>query len=128
MQRHRASQPGSPGAVPSASRRLLSKATDQCLQAHLPAFPAGTDISKRPFTLPQRLPVSEPPWRGQSSRPAPSTPCRAWVRPVRILIPPRTPVGPVARGIITKIPLPDYVRHSPPFLGSPLPVGAFSDP
>src|ERR1039457_7495866 len=77
MQRHRALQPGSPGVVPSAPRRFLSNATDQCLQTHLPAFLAGTGISKRSFTLPKRLPVSRPPFRGQSSRPAPSTPCRS---------------------------------------------------
>jgi hypothetical protein len=72
MQRHRALQPESPGAVPSAPRRLSYKTTDQCFQAHLPASLAGTGISKRPFTLPERLPVSRPPFRGRSSRPASS--------------------------------------------------------
>jgi len=91
MQRHRASQPGLPGAIPSASHRLLSKAPDQCFRTHLQTILAGTGISKRPFTLPKRLPVSEPPFRGQSSRPTSSTPYRSFARPVRIPIPPRTP-------------------------------------
>src|ERR1035438_8547715 len=107
MQRHRALQPGSPGVVPSAPRRFLSNATDQCLQTHLPAFLAGTGISKRPFTLPKRLPVSRPPFRGQSSRPAPSTPCRSFVLLVRIPNPSRAPVRPGTREIITEIPSPD---------------------
>jgi hypothetical protein len=80
-------KPGSRGVVLLTPRRLLSNATDQCLQAHLPAFLAGTGISKRPFTLPKRLPVSRPPFRGRSSRPTPSTPCRLFVLPVRIPIP-----------------------------------------
>src|ERR1022692_4264281 len=122
MQRHRALQPGSPGVVPSAPRRFLSNATDQCLQTHLPALLAGTGISKRPFTLPKRLPVSRPPFRGQSSRPAPSTPCRSFVLLVRIPIPSRAPAR--ARSLPKSRRL-TPVRHSQPFLGSPLPFGAF---
>jgi hypothetical protein len=37
----------------------------------------GAGISQRPFARPQRLSASGPPLRGQSSRPATSTPCRA---------------------------------------------------
>src|ERR1022692_2261534 len=141
MQRHRALQPGAPGVVPSAPRRFLSNATDQCLQTHLPAFLAGTGISKRPFTLPKRLPVSRPPFRGQSSRPAPSTPCRSFVLLVRIPIPSRAPVRPGTREGFRFPHAPRFapararslpksrrltsVRHSQPFLGSPLPFGAF---
>jgi len=128
MQRHRVLQPGSPGAVPSAPRRFLSKATDQCFQAHLPAFLAGTSISKRPFTLPKRLPVSRPPFRGQSSRPAPSTPCRSFVLPVRTSIPPRTPVRPGPRKIITEIPLPDSRPALPTLPRIPTPLRGLSDP
>jgi hypothetical protein len=40
MQRHRALQPESPGAIPLASRRFLWKATDQCFQAS-PASSSG---------------------------------------------------------------------------------------
>ena len=128
MQRHRVLQPESPGAVLSAPRRLLWKATVQCLKAHLPAFLAGAGISKRPFTLPKRLPVSRPPFRGQSSRPASSTPYRSSVRPVRIPVPSRAPVRPVARKIVTAIPLPDSRPASPTFPRISTPLRGLSDP
>ena len=128
MQRHRALPPGSPGAVPSAPRRFLSNATDQSFQAHLPAFLAGTGISQRPFTLPKRLPVSRPPFRGQSSRPAPSPPCRSFVLPVQTPISPRAPVRPGARGIITIIPLPDSRPALPTIPRISTPLWGLSDP
>ena len=89
-------------------------------------FLAGTGISKRPFTLPKRLPVSRPPFRGRSSRPASSTPYRSFVLPVRIPIPLRAPVRPgCAQASIPKSRCLTPARHSQPFLGSPLPFGVF---
>jgi len=128
MQRHRALQPASPGVVLLASRRFLSKARDQCFQAHLPTFLAGTGISKRPFTLPKRLPVSRPPFRGQSSRPASSIPCRSLVLLVRIPIPPRTPVRPGSRKIVTVIPLLDSRPALPTLPRISTPLRGLSDP
>src|ERR1039458_4574964 len=119
---------GSPGVVPSAPRRFLSNATDQCLQTHLPAFLAGTGISQRSFTLPKRLPVSRPPFRGHSSRPAPSTPCRSFVLLVRIPIPSRAPVRPGTREILTEIPSPDSRPALPTLPRISTPLRGLSDP
>jgi hypothetical protein len=91
-------------------------------------FLAGTGISKRPFTLPKRLPVSRPPFRGQSSRPAPSTPCRSFVLLVRIPIPPRAPVRPGTRKLTTEIPLPDSRPALPTLPRIPTPLRGLSDP
>jgi hypothetical protein len=105
--RHRALQPGQPGVFPSAPPSLLSKAAVRCFQAHLPATLTGAGVSKRPFALPQRLPVSEPPLRGQRSRPASSTPYRSLVLLVQLPIPLRATVGPAPRKINTENPLLD---------------------
>ena len=121
-------KPGSRGVVLLTPRRLLSNATDQCLQAHLPAFLAGTGISKRPFTLPKRLSVSEPPFQGQSSRPTPSIPCQTSVLPVQFSIPLRAPVRPGSRRILTKNPLPDSHPAVPTVPRISTPLRGLSDP
>jgi len=115
-------KPGWRGAVLWAPRRLRLKATVQCPQAHLPAFLAGTGISKRPFTLPKRLSVSEPPFQGQSSRPTSSIPCQTFAMPVRFSIPLRGPVSPGTRKILTENPLPDSCPAVPtvPRISTPL--------
>jgi len=56
--------------------------------------PAGTSISQRPFAPPVRLPVSRPPFRDRSSRPAASMRCRAFAKPVRSAAPSLSPVSP----------------------------------
>jgi len=113
MQRHRALQPESPGAFPSAPRSLLSAATVHCFQVHLPAFLAGTGVSKRPFALPKRLPVSGPPFRGQSS-------CSFGFR-----FPHARRLAPLRARSLSKTRCLTPVRHSQPFPGPPLPFGAF---
>jgi hypothetical protein len=119
-------KPGSRGVVLLTPRRLLSNATDQCLQAHLPAFLAGTGISKRPFTLPKRLPVSRPPFRGPKL-PTYSFNALPFVRPARSdsdsLT--RSRFAPARARSLPKSRCLTPVRHSRPFLGSPLPFGAF---
>jgi len=126
--RQRGAEGTTPGAILSAPRRLRLKATFQCLQAHLPAFQAGTGISKRPFTLPKRLSVSEPPFQGRSSRPTSSTPCETFVEPVRFLIPLRDPVSPGARKIVIKNPLPDFCPAVPTVPRISTPLWGLSDP
>jgi hypothetical protein len=57
--------------VPFRDRRIIARRS-ACWRL-LP----GAGIPQRPFARPQRLSVSRPPLRGQSSRPATSTPCPA---------------------------------------------------
>jgi hypothetical protein len=56
-------------------QRLLT-ATARCSGSRPTHISDEAGISKRPFAGPKRLPVSRPPLRGRSSRPAPSTPYR----------------------------------------------------
>jgi hypothetical protein len=121
-------QPGSSGAVPSAPRRFRLKAAVQCRRTHLPIFQFGTGISKRPFTLLKRLSVSGPPFQGRSSRPTPSMPCQAFIKPVRSLIPRRAPVSPGPRRIPTINPLPDSRLAVPTVPRISTPLWGLSDP
>ncbi len=68
--------------------------------------PAGTFISQRPFAPPQRLPVSRPPFRDRSSRPAASMRCRTFAEPVRLTAPSLSPVSPGLGEIATVNPFP----------------------
>ena len=56
-------------------QRLLT-ATARCSGSRPTHISDEAGVSKRPFAGPKRLPVSRPPLRGRSSRPAPSTPYR----------------------------------------------------
>ena len=60
------------------------------------------DVSQRPFAPPQRLPVSGPPLRDRSSRPAASTPCRI------------RPSGPFGRGLLPSFPVSRIRERSTP--------------
>jgi hypothetical protein len=142
------SQPNSPPACLARSfaariAGLLSfplpatwlKATAQRFQAHRQAFLAGTGVSQRPFALPERLPVSGPPFRGRSSRPATSTPCRARVLLVRLSAPLHASVCPGTRKITAKNPLPDLrptlstvLRIFTPLRGFSVPSGSTLNP
>ena len=112
----------------SAPRCLLSKAADRRFQGRLRAPLTGADISQRPFALPKRLPVSEPPFRGQRSRPTPSMPCRSLALPVRLPAPPRAPVRPGTREITAKNPLPDSRSALPTVSRISTPLQGLSNP
>ncbi len=135
MQRHRALQPGLPGVFLSAPRRLLSKASDQCLQAHLPAFPGWNRHLEAAFHSPETtarlqatisrsklltcffdtLPYVHPA-RSDCDSPAPSG------SPRRALDHYRNPVARLPSGI----PRPSSDLHSPSGPFGPLRIKAFN--
>jgi len=126
MQRHRALPPESPGAVPSASRLFLSKAADQCFRAHLLASLAGTGNLEAAFHSPEttarfQAPISRSklptylfdalPIVHRTRSDSDSSACFRF--------------APEHAGSLPKSRCPTSVRYSQPFLGSPLPFGAF---
>jgi len=126
MQRHRALQPGLPGAVPSASRRFLSKATDQCLRAHLPALPSWNRYLEAAFHSPETTACFQT-TISRSKLPTCSFDTSPFVHPARSDSGSLTRSGSPrhAQDHCQKSRCLTPVRRSQPFLGSPLPFGAF---
>ena len=77
-------QTGSPYALPLAPQRLLSTIAGLTPLTRRNVLLPGTGHSRRPFTRPQRPPLTRLPFRGQSSRPATSRPREPAPLPVRL--------------------------------------------
>jgi hypothetical protein len=126
MQRHRALQPGLPGAIPSASRRFLSNAADQCLQGTPasfswlePASRSGLSLSRNDCPFPgHHFEVKAPDLLLR--HPAVHSPS-----PFGSRFPYAPRFAPARAGSLPKSRCLTPARHFQPFLGSPLPFGAF---
>jgi hypothetical protein len=90
--------------------------------------PTGVRSSERPFAHPQRLRLSAPPFRGQSSRPTPSNPNRIPPGPFGPSAPQPRLVRPSLACFNASDPLPDLRRSPSALPDAPTPLCGFLQP